>query len=33
VEDTFLVDGAVLQQNKAQLEIETELLDALQANG
>ena len=30
VEDTFLVDGAVLQQNKAQLEIETELLDALQ---
>jgi [protein-PII] uridylyltransferase len=33
VEDTFLVDGAVLQQNKAQLEIETELLDALQAAG
>jgi [protein-PII] uridylyltransferase len=33
VEDTFLVDGAVLQQNKAQLEIETELLDALQSAG
>ena len=32
-QDTFLVDGAVLQQNKAQLEIETELLDALQAPG
>ncbi len=31
VEDTFLVDGAALQQNKAQLEIETELLAALQA--
>jgi [protein-PII] uridylyltransferase len=31
VEDTFLIDGAVLQQNKAQLEIETELLAALQA--
>ena len=29
VEDTFLVDGAVLGQNKAQLEIESELLDAL----
>jgi [protein-PII] uridylyltransferase len=29
VEDTFLVDGAVLQQPKAQLRIETELLDAL----
>jgi [protein-PII] uridylyltransferase len=30
VEDTFLIDGAALQQNKAQLEIETELLAALQ---
>ena len=29
VEDTFLVDGAVLQQPKAQLRIESELLDAL----
>lgn len=31
VEDTFLIDGAVLQQNKAQLAIETELLATLQA--
>jgi [protein-PII] uridylyltransferase len=31
VEDTFLIDGAALQQNKAQLEIETELLAVLQA--
>jgi [protein-PII] uridylyltransferase len=30
VEDTFLIDGAALQQNRAQLEIETELLNALQ---
>ena len=30
VEDTFLVSGAALQQNKAQIEIETELLTALQ---
>jgi [protein-PII] uridylyltransferase len=30
VEDTFLIDGAALQQNKAQLAIETELLSALQ---
>nr|ALV86303.1 PII uridylyltransferase [uncultured bacterium 4] len=29
VEDTFLVDGPALQQPKAQLEIESELLDAL----
>jgi [protein-PII] uridylyltransferase len=29
VEDTFLVDGSALQQNKSQLEIETELLDAI----
>ncbi|MED5619410.1 [protein-PII] uridylyltransferase [Ideonella sp. BN130291] len=27
VEDTFLIDGPVLQQNKAQLQIESELLD------
>jgi [protein-PII] uridylyltransferase len=31
VEDTFLVSGAELQQNKAQIEIETELLQVLQA--
>ncbi|NTV87441.1 MAG: ACT domain-containing protein, partial [Burkholderiaceae bacterium] len=31
VEDTFLIDGPELQQNKAQIAIETELLDALQA--
>jgi [protein-PII] uridylyltransferase len=31
VDDTFLVDGAALQQNKAQIEIETELLEALAA--
>jgi [protein-PII] uridylyltransferase len=30
VEDTFLIRGAALQQNKAQIEIETELLQALQ---
>jgi [protein-PII] uridylyltransferase len=29
VEDTFLVDGTELQQNRAQIAIETELLDAL----
>jgi [protein-PII] uridylyltransferase len=29
VEDTFLVDGPVLQQPKAQLLVETELLDAI----
>ena len=29
VEDTFLVDGPALQQNKSQLQIETELLDAI----
>jgi len=29
VEDTFLIDGSALQQNKMQLEIETELLDAI----
>jgi [protein-PII] uridylyltransferase len=29
VEDTFLIDGPELQQNKMQLQIETELLDAL----
>ena len=31
VEDTFLVDGPALQQNKVQLQIESELLDALAA--
>ncbi|WP_332815745.1 [protein-PII] uridylyltransferase [Ramlibacter sp.] len=30
VEDTFLVDGAELQQNRGQIEIETELLQALE---
>ncbi len=29
VEDTFLIDGPELQQNKRQIEIETELLEAL----
>ena len=29
VEDTFLIDGSALQHNKAQLEIESELLDAI----
>jgi [protein-PII] uridylyltransferase len=29
VEDTFLVDGAALQQSRIQLEIESELLDAI----
>jgi [protein-PII] uridylyltransferase len=29
VEDTFLIDGAELQQNKRQIEIETELLEAI----
>jgi [protein-PII] uridylyltransferase len=31
VEDTFLIEGAALQQNKEQIEIETELLKVLQA--
>jgi len=31
VEDTFLIDGAELQQNRKQIEIETELLEALAA--
>ena len=31
VEDTFLVDGPELQKPKAQLQIETELLDAVAA--
>jgi len=31
VEDTFLVDGPMLQQSKAQLRIESELLDAVTA--
>src|SRR5690606_19461597 len=29
VEDTFLIDGAALQQNRQQIEIETELLEAI----
>ncbi|MGZ8259759.1 MAG: [protein-PII] uridylyltransferase [Caldimonas sp.] len=29
VEDTFLIDGSALQQNKLQLQIESELLDAI----
>ncbi|CAN5705479.1 [protein-PII] uridylyltransferase [soil metagenome] len=29
VEDTFLIDGSALQQNKLQLQVESELLDAL----
>jgi [protein-PII] uridylyltransferase len=31
VEDTFLIHGSELQHNRAQIEIETELLDALSA--
>lgn len=31
VEDTFLIDGPELQQNRAQIEIETELLEAISA--
>jgi [protein-PII] uridylyltransferase len=31
VEDTFLIHGSQLQQNRAQIEIETELLAALKA--
>lgn len=31
VEDTFLIDGPELQHNRAQIEIETELLQALEA--
>ncbi|MCG2593462.1 [protein-PII] uridylyltransferase [Ramlibacter sp. XY19] len=31
VEDTFLIDGPELQQNKRQIEIETELLEAISA--
>ena len=30
VEDTFLISGPALQHNRAQIEIETELLQALQ---
>jgi [protein-PII] uridylyltransferase len=29
VEDTFLIDGSALQQNKLQLQIESEMLDAI----
>ena len=31
VEDTFLIDGAALQQNKLQIQVESELLDAISA--
>jgi [protein-PII] uridylyltransferase len=31
VEDTFLIDGSALQQNRKQIQIESELLDALAA--
>jgi len=31
VEDTFLIHGPQLQHNRAQIDIETELLDALKA--
>ena len=31
VEDTFLIDGPALQQNRMQLQIETEMLDAIGA--
>jgi [protein-PII] uridylyltransferase len=31
VEDTFLINGDALQHNKAQIDIETELLEALTA--
>ena len=31
VEDTFLIDGSALQHNRAQIEIESELLDAITA--
>jgi [protein-PII] uridylyltransferase len=31
VEDTFLISGAELQHNRTQIEIETELLDAVTA--
>ena len=31
VEDTFLIDGPALQQNRMQLQIETEMLDAISA--
>ncbi|WP_082367972.1 [protein-PII] uridylyltransferase [Piscinibacter sakaiensis] len=30
VEDTFLIDGSALQQNRTQIEVETELLDAIE---
>ena len=31
VEDTFLIDGSALQQNRLQLQVETELLDVMSA--
>ena len=33
VEDTFLIDGPELQQSRAQIAIETELLEELAAAG
>ncbi|XAH25994.1 [protein-PII] uridylyltransferase [Xylophilus sp. GW821-FHT01B05] len=33
VEDTFLIDGPALRRNRAQIEIETELLEVLASNG
>jgi [protein-PII] uridylyltransferase len=32
VDDTFLIEGAELQQNRAQIAIETELMEALAQN-
>jgi [protein-PII] uridylyltransferase len=31
VEDTFLIDGAALQHNRTQIDLETQLLDVLGA--
>jgi [protein-PII] uridylyltransferase len=31
VEDTFLIDGAALQHNRMQIDLETQLLDVLVA--
>jgi [protein-PII] uridylyltransferase len=31
VEDTFLIDGSALQMNRKQIQIESELLDAIAA--
>jgi [protein-PII] uridylyltransferase len=32
VEDTFLINGAALQHNRTQIDLETQLLDVLGAN-